>query len=103
MGNLGIMGNVSNPAQNHGLRPVIVQFSSISAISRDPHKGEIEWNPIVRLSAGASGCCGNPWKVADGLNQQNQEVRSKNSPFCGLITPRAKRVCLECGKSLNAL
>ena len=22
-------------------------------------------------------------------------------PFCGLITPRAKRFCLECGKSLR--
>jgi len=24
-------------------------------------------------------------------------------PFCGLITPRANRVCLECGKPLRAL
>ncbi len=24
-------------------------------------------------------------------------------PFCGLITPRAKRLCLECGKPLRAL
>jgi hypothetical protein len=24
-------------------------------------------------------------------------------PFCGLITPRSKRLCLECGKSLKAL
>ena len=22
-------------------------------------------------------------------------------PFCGLITPRSKRYCLECGKSLK--
>lgn len=22
-------------------------------------------------------------------------------PFCGLITPRAKRVCMECGKLLS--
>jgi hypothetical protein len=24
-------------------------------------------------------------------------------PFCGLITPRSKRLCLECGKSLRGL
>jgi hypothetical protein len=24
-------------------------------------------------------------------------------PFCGLITPRAKQFCLECGKPLRAL
>ena len=24
-------------------------------------------------------------------------------PFCGLITPRAKRFCLECGKSLGGI
>jgi predicted amidophosphoribosyltransferase len=24
-------------------------------------------------------------------------------PFCGLITPRAKRLCLECGKPLRAI
>ncbi len=31
-----------------------------------------------------------------------QEVRMQRMcPFCGLITPRAKRVCQECGKSLS--
>jgi hypothetical protein len=30
------------------------------------------------------------------------EVRSQRMcPFCGLITPRAERHCLECGKSLR--
>jgi len=24
-------------------------------------------------------------------------------PFCGLITPRSKRLCLECGKPLRGL
>jgi len=24
-------------------------------------------------------------------------------PFCGLITPRSKRLCLECGKSLTGV
>ena len=33
-----------------------------------------------------------------------EEVRAQRMcPFCGLITPRAKRVCLECGKSLSAV
>jgi len=33
-----------------------------------------------------------------------EEVRSQRMcPFCGLITPRAKRLCLECGKPLGPL
>ena len=35
---------------------------------------------------------------------RGQEVRSQRMcPFCGLITPRNKRLCLECGKSLNSV
>jgi hypothetical protein len=35
---------------------------------------------------------------------RREEVRSQRTcPYCGLITPRAKRVCLECGKSLSAV
>jgi hypothetical protein len=31
-----------------------------------------------------------------------REVRlQRMCPFCGLITPRYKRCCLECGKSLE--
>jgi len=31
-----------------------------------------------------------------------QQVGSQRMcPFCGLITPRAKRLCLECGKPLR--
>ena len=38
------------------------------------------------------------------LRPRTPEVRSNRMcPFCGLITPRAKRVCLECGKSLSAV
>lgn len=38
------------------------------------------------------------------LRPRAPEVRlQRMCPFCGLITPRAKRVCLECGKSLNAV
>jgi predicted amidophosphoribosyltransferase len=33
---------------------------------------------------------------------QSQQFQSQRMcPFCGLITPRAKRFCLECGKSLS--
>jgi transposase len=33
---------------------------------------------------------------------QVREVRSQRMcPFCGLITPRNKTCCLECGKSLK--
>jgi hypothetical protein len=35
------------------------------------------------------------------LAPQAREVRSQRMcPFCGLITPRSKSSCLECGKSL---
>lgn len=38
------------------------------------------------------------------VRPQAQEVRvQRMCPFCGLITPRAKRVCQECGKSLSAV
>jgi len=33
-----------------------------------------------------------------------REVRSQRMcPFCGLITPRSKRFCLECGKSFGEI
>jgi ribosomal protein S27AE len=35
---------------------------------------------------------------------RREEVRLQRvCPLCGLITPRAKRVCLECGESLSAV
>jgi len=43
-------------------------------------------------------------KLLGIFTPQVKEVRlQRMCPFCGLITPRAKRVCLECGKSLNAV
>jgi predicted amidophosphoribosyltransferase len=43
-------------------------------------------------------------KLATTLRPQAQEVRSQRMcPFCGLITPRAERLCLECGKPLRAV
>jgi hypothetical protein len=36
------------------------------------------------------------------LTPQAPEVRSQRMcPFCGLITPRHKANCLECGRSLS--
>jgi len=43
-------------------------------------------------------------KLLAMLRPRRQEVRSQRMcPFCGLITPRAGRVCLECGKPLRAV
>jgi len=41
-------------------------------------------------------------KLLAMFRPQAQQFQSQRMcPFCGLITPRAKRFCLECGKSLN--
>ena len=38
------------------------------------------------------------------LKPSKQQVGTQRMcPFCGLITPRAKRLCLECGKSLSGM
>jgi len=43
--------------------------------------------------------CARPLAI---LTPRATEVRSQRMcPFCGLITPRYKAFCLECGKSLN--
>jgi len=43
-------------------------------------------------------------KFRAALAPQAQQVGSQRMcPFCGLITPRAKRLCLECGRPLRAL
>jgi hypothetical protein len=37
-----------------------------------------------------------------GMKPRNNEFAPQRMcPFCGLITPRRKRYCLECGKSLK--
>jgi hypothetical protein len=48
--------------------------------------------------------------VVDAIKQllaaRSQKLNSGSQrmcPFCGLITPRSKRVCLECGKSLRGI
>jgi len=43
-------------------------------------------------------------KLFSILGAETQEVQSQRMcPFCGLITPRAKRFCLECGKPLRGI
>jgi hypothetical protein len=43
-------------------------------------------------------------KLVAVFRPQAREVRTQRiCPFCGLITPRAGRVCLECGKPLRAV
>ena len=41
-------------------------------------------------------------KLLAKLLPRTQEARlQRMCPFCGLITPRHKRSCLECGRALN--
>lgn len=43
-------------------------------------------------------------KVLAMFTPHVREVRSQRMcPFCGLITPRSKRFCLECGKSFGEI
>jgi len=43
-------------------------------------------------------------KFRSTLAPEAEQVGSQRMcPFCGLITPRAKRHCLECGKPLRAI
>lgn len=45
-------------------------------------------------------------KLKQLLAAQSQTQNSGSQrmcPFCGLITPRSRRVCLECGKSLRGI
>jgi hypothetical protein len=42
--------------------------------------------------------------VGDYLTPQSRGFASQRMcPFCGLITPRSKQLCLECGRSLKDL
>lgn len=43
-------------------------------------------------------------KFRSTVAPQAQQVGTQRMcPFCGLITPRAKRLCLECGRPLRAI
>ena len=56
-------------------------------------------NRVRRRLAFITDLCG---KLLAILTPQARAVRSQRMcPFCGLITPRHKACCLECGKALN--
>lgn len=95
--------NVSNPAQNRWPGRVIVKLPDGSIRLNPAEVQSMEpYRPSLRRRlASARESLG---RLLAMFKPQTQEVRSNRMcPFCGLITPRAKRVCLECGKSLNAV
>jgi predicted amidophosphoribosyltransferase len=42
-------------------------------------------------------------QLARGKAPTQQYGSQRMCPFCGLITPRSNRLCLECGKPLRAV
>jgi hypothetical protein len=40
-------------------------------------------------------------KLVGGKPRENEFAPQRMCPFCGLITPRGKLYCLECGKSFK--
>ncbi len=59
-------------------------------------------NVLPRLRRWLASIAGFFGKLPVILRPQTQEIRSQRMcPFCGLITPRRKTCCLECGKSLT--
>jgi hypothetical protein len=56
-------------------------------------------NRLLRLFAPIAGWSAKIWAAL--APQSNQGQSQRMCPFCGLITPRYKTSCLECGKYLN--
>ena len=57
-----------------------------------------------RIRRGLASIQGWPGKLFSRLDPQPQKVWSQRMcPFCGLITPRDKRCCMECGKALRSI
>lgn len=42
-------------------------------------------------------------RILTARSQSRGFATQRVCPFCGLITPRNKRLCLECGKSLRGI
>jgi len=112
---------MSNPAQNPPRYPVIIaawenarrepfpnqsaahpgdrQFATSSGKSNTSRRTMLRQNRLRRLRASTINFFR---KVRAIVTPEAREVRSQRMcPFCGLITPRHKRCCLECGKSLE--
>jgi hypothetical protein len=76
----------------------------MGSVRRKIEKGEIvePFRPSFRRQLAS--IAGSFAKLVAALKPQAQEVRiQRMCPFCGLITPRAGRFCLECGKPLRAI
>ena len=115
------MWNVSSPVQNQAPEPAIVHLWDVrsSSISvRLPlrktvpaSKGQKDKGGLMesyvrplrdrlrrRLAYIADGC----GKLLAILIPRARQGRAQRiCPFCGLITPRSKSSCLECGKSFK--
>jgi hypothetical protein len=59
-------------------------------------------NPIVsRLRSALESLSAWLRKLVGTDRRTSQFARQRVCPFCGLITPRGKAYCLECGKSFK--
>ncbi len=99
---------MSNPAQNGDRHRGIVGWSEI--VSLDVNSAKVNrmepYRPTLRRRLTSV------WRFFGRslgglqalLKPRTEEVRlQRMCPFCGLITPVAKRVCLECGKPLAVI
>lgn len=114
---------MSNPAQNRATGSVIVMPSPIRLFARavqyscchgmSPANGRKSegglMEPVLRRFRNrvrkllASVADKLSERVAAGKPRSQDFGSQRMCPFCGLITPRAKRLCLECGKSLRGI
>jgi hypothetical protein len=117
--------NVSNPAQHPQSWPVMVDLQRMRHVRRfcaeqlrllhcdgivSVSGRKIEGRSMAprRLRRSFSG-----WiaqiidsfvkRLAKPTSPTQQYGSQRMCPFCGLITPRSKRLCLECGKPLRAV
>ena len=97
---------MSNPAQNRTPDSVILDSLEVLFVSKEEDKvGLMEpvSHPLrSRFRRRLAFMTDMFWKLLAIFRPPAREVRStRMCPFCGLITSRAKRCCLECGKALQ--
>ena len=118
--------NVSYPAQNRRSWPVMVIVPETRSVgfplrNTRPLAQAVRPPPKQRKNEGKSMEADHPpfqnpfrrrltfindlfAKLLAALKPRMQDFGSQRMcPFCGLITPRSKRFCLECGKSLRGV
>jgi len=114
--------NVSNPAQNRPPRAVMVDLPVL--LAKDPitpalylvmeqrptNEGNREGRSMAlrrfrnRFRRWLAALADSFMKRSEVLKPTNQDCGSQRMcPFCGLITSRSKRCCLECGKPLGGV